>query len=135
MRPQPPDAGAQALTAIYAALAAGVFLFAAVVLFVLDPVDSGVEANVMRITWFGAAVVATLAAGAVRGRMAAGAAGAERARSAAIIVWALAEGQALVGIVGTMLTGDRVTAYASLALFMWLWMRYPPRAFTGEREG
>ena len=135
MRRQSPDAGAQALTAIYAALALGVFLFAAVVLFVVDPVDTGVEANVMRIAWFGAAVVATLAAGLVRGRMASGTRGAESARAAAIIVWALAEGQALVGIVGTMLTADRVTAYASLALFMWLWLRYPPRAFTGGKTG
>ena len=67
-----------------------------------------------------------------RGRMAGSRAEPDRARTAAIIVWALAEGQALVGIVGTMLTGDRVTAYASLALFAWLWMRYPPGSFTGE---
>jgi hypothetical protein len=110
----------------------GVFLFAAVVLFVLDPLEASVEPGVMRIVWFGAAIVATLGAGIVRGRTAGGTVGAAGSRTAAIVVWALAEGQALVGIVGTMLTGDRVTAYASLALFAWLWMRYPPRSFMAE---
>jgi hypothetical protein len=85
----------------------------------------------MRFVWLGVAVVVTLGAGVIRGRMAA-AAGPDQKRTAAITVWALAEGQALVGIVGTLLTGDRVTAYASLALFVWLWMRYPPASFTGQ---
>ncbi|MBT8461385.1 MAG: hypothetical protein KJO44_02605 [Gemmatimonadetes bacterium] len=132
MRRQTPDAGSQALTAIYSALALGVFLFAAVVLFVLNPLEASLEPGVMRIVWFAAAIVATLGAGIVRGKLAGGAASADSSRTAAIVVWALAEGQALVGIVGTMLTGDRVTAYASLALFVWLWMRYPPRSFMAE---
>lgn len=119
----------QPLTAIYVALALGVFLFAAVVLFVLEPMETSVDENTMRFVWLGFAAVATLAVGAVRGRLAG--AGADQARTAAIVVWALAEGQALVGITGTMLTGDRVIAFAALALFVWLWMRYPPRAFSG----
>ena len=130
MRGQTPDAGPQVLTMIYAALAAGVFLFAAVVLFLLEPVEPAVDPAVLRIAWFIAALIATLAAGMIRGRLAGREAGADRARTAAIVVWALAEGQALLGIVATLLTGDRVTAYASLALFVWLWMRYPPRSFT-----
>jgi len=130
MRGQTPDAGSQILTAIYAALALGVFLFAAIVIFVLEPVEATIDPGLMRIVWFVAAIVATLGAGIVRGRMAGSDAGPESARTAAIVVWALAEGQAILGIVGTMLTGDRVTAYASLALFAWLWMRYPPRSFT-----
>ena len=129
---QTPDTGSQALTAIYAALAMGVFLFAAVVLFVLDPLEASLDPGRMRIVWFVVAIVATLGAGGVRGRMAGGGVGSDRSRTAAIVVWALAEGQALVGIAGTMLTGDRVTAYASLALFVWLWMRYPPGKFVGD---
>ena len=129
---QTPDAGSQALTVIYAALAMGVFLFAAVVLFVLDPLEASLDPGLMRTMWFVAAIVATLGAGIVRGRMAGGAAGSDTSRTAAIVVWALAEGQALVGIVGTMLTGDRVTAYASLALFVWLWLRYPPAKFVAD---
>ena len=129
---QTPDAGSQALPVIYAALAMGVFLFAGVVLFVLDPLEASLDPGLMRIVWFASAIVATLGAGIVRGRMAGGAAGPDASRTAAILVWALAEGQALVGIVGTMLTGDRVTAYASLALFVWLWMRYPPAKFAGD---
>lgn len=132
MRGQPSDSGVQSLNAIYAALALGVFLFAAIVLFVLEPGQSSLDSNVMRLVWLGAAVVATLAAGMVRGRMSGRGMGPDQARTAAIVVWALAEGQALAGIVGTMLTGDRVTAYGSLALFVWLWMRYPPRSFTGS---
>ncbi len=130
MRHQTPDAGPQILTAIYAALALGVFLFAAIVLFVLEPVEASLDPGLMRIVWFAAAIVATLGAGIVRGRMAGRDVGPDSSRMAAIVVWALAEGQALLGIVATMLTGDRVTAYASLALFAWLWMRYPPRSFT-----
>ena len=129
-RSQPEAPGA--LGAIYAAMALGVFLFAAIVLFVLDPVGGSVEPNVMRVIWLGFAAVATLGAGVIRGRMAGRGSTADQARTAAILVWALAESQALVGIVGTLLTGDSVTAYASLALFVWLWMRYPPRSFTGS---
>jgi F0F1-type ATP synthase membrane subunit c/vacuolar-type H+-ATPase subunit K len=132
MRRPTSNSSSQALTAIYATLALGVFLFAAIVLFVLEPLEASVDSSLMRIVWLGVAVVATLGAGMARGRMAGSRAEPDRARTAAIIVWALAEGQALVGIVGTMLTGDRVTAYASLALFAWLWMRYPPGSFTGE---
>ena len=120
------------LTAIYAALAAGVFLFAAIVLFVIDPVDASIEPNVIRVVWLSFAVVATLGAGVIRGRMAGRDSTPDQARTAAILVWALAESQALVGLVGTLLTADSVTAYASLALFVWLWMRYPPRSFTGS---
>ena len=129
MRHPPQNGSSQTLTAIYAALALGVFLFAAVVLFVLEPMETSVDGNIMRFVWLGLAAVATLAVGIVRGRLAG--AGADQTRMAAIVVWALAEGQALVGITGTMLTGDRVIAYAALALFVWLWMRYPPRAFSG----
>ena len=129
MRGHKPDAGSQSLNAIYVALALGVFVFAAIVLLVLDPAEASLDSNLMRMVWLGVAVAATLGTGVVRGRMAGRGAGPDQVRTAAIVVWALAEGQALVGIVGTMLTGDRVTAYASLALFVWLWMRYPPRRF------
>ena len=131
MRTQTTGSGPQALNAIYAALALGVLGFAAIALFVLEPRPSALDSSVMRLVWLGTAVVATLAAGIVRGRMSGPGMAPERVRAAAVTVWALTEGQALVGIVGTMLTGDRVTAYGSLALFVWLWMRYPPRSFTG----
>ena len=132
MRDHTSDPGSQALRAIYAALGLGVFLFAAIVLFVINPLEVSIDPNAMRMAWLGVAVVATLGAGVARGRMTSAAAGPDRRRTAAIIVWTLAEGQALVGIVGTLLTGDRVTAYASLALFVWLWMRYPPASFSGR---
>jgi hypothetical protein len=121
-----PHGDAQTLKAIYLALAAGVFMFAAVVLFILQPLESALDPGVVRIAWFALAVVATLGAGITRGRLAGGPRG---NRTAAIVVWAIAEGQALVGIVGTMLTGDVMTTYASLAVFVWLWLRYPPGSF------
>lgn len=121
------DSDPRVLKTIWLALAAGVFLFAAIVLFVLEPLDATVDAGLMRMVWFAVAVVATLGAGFTRGKLAASSA--QGARTAAIVVWALAEGQGLVGLVGTMLTGDRMTAYGALALFVWLWLRYPPGAF------
>jgi len=124
------DSGLQTLKAIHLALAAGVFVFAAVVLFVLQPLEAAVDAGSVRLAWFALAVLATLGAGIARGRLARGSP--QGNRTAAIVVWALAEGQALVGIVGTMLTGDAMTTYASLAVFVWLWLRYPPGAFTAR---
>ena len=121
---------AQALTIIYGALAAGVFLFAAIVLLVLEPIDSVVDPTVMRLVWFGLAAVAVFGAGIVRGRLAGG--DPQRSRTGAIVVWALAEGQALVGIVGTMITGDRIMTYGALAIFVWIWLRYPPRSFLSD---
>ncbi len=129
MRPQTPDAAARILTPIYFSLALGVFLFAAMVLFVLDPLDASLNTGVVRIAWLALAVLTTLGAGIARGRMVDRASDAAQRQKAAIVVWALAEGQALMGVVGTLLTGDPVTAYASLALFVWLWLRYPPGSF------
>jgi hypothetical protein len=111
------------------ALAVGVLLYAAVVLVVLDPLDSGVDSTVMRFTWLAVAVVATLSAGIIRGRLGGASHGEGQARTAAIVVWALAEGQALIGLTVTLLTGDRVVAFGALAIFVWLWLRYPPRRF------
>ena len=124
------SSGPDPLATIYAALAAGVFLFAAIVLFVLEPVDSGIAPTVMRVAWFAFAVVAMLGAGVIRGRVAGDRADPSQTRVAAIVVWALAEGQALLGIVGTLITGDRILAYGSLAIFVWIWLRYPPRSFS-----
>ena len=47
----------------------------------------------------------------------------------AIVVWALAEGPTLFGLVGYMLTGDGVLLFAPLAFFAIVMVRYPPRAF------
>ena len=128
MNASPATSGLQALTAVYGALAAGVFLFAAIVLFVLDPIEAGITPGTVRVIWFAFAMIAMLGAGVIRGRMAGGR-DANQARVAALLVWALAEAQALVGITGTMITGDRVLTYGALAIFVWIWVRYPPRSF------
>jgi len=118
------------LSVIYYALATGVLLYALVVLLVLRPVGGAVGTTTMRVIWLGVAVAATLGVGVVRGRSQAGRGAAGRAATP-IVVWALAEGQALVAITGTLLTGERMLSFAGLAVFVWLWLRYPPRSFGG----
>ena len=129
MNDSPQSSANQSLAAIYAALAGGVFIYAAIVLFVLDPADSSIDSNVLRLAWFGLAAAAMMGAGVIRGRASASRNDPGRMRAYAIIVWALAEGQALLGITATLLTGDRILAYGSLAIFVWIWLRYPPRSF------
>jgi hypothetical protein len=121
------------------ALAVGVLFYAFVVLLILDPLDTGIRSGVLRIGWLATAVTAVLVVGLIRGRLSARPGDGAGARRAAIVVWALSEGQALVGITGTFLTGDRmltVLALAlfalALALFAWLWFRYPPKAFASS---
>jgi hypothetical protein len=101
-----PSGGLHGLKAVYVALAVGVLFYAFVVLLILDPLDTGIRSGVLRIGWL--------------------------ATAAAIVVWALSEGQALVGITGTFLTGDRMLTVLALALFAWLWFRYPPKAFASS---
>jgi hypothetical protein len=49
--------------------------------------------------------------------------------TSAILIWALAEGQALLGLTGYLLSGDRMLVILSLVLFAYLYLRYPPAAF------
>jgi F0F1-type ATP synthase membrane subunit c/vacuolar-type H+-ATPase subunit K len=116
------------LPVIWVSLAAGVALFA-VVLLAVRPEPAVEDATLFRVVWLVLAVGVALAAGALRSR--AGASGADEGQwqTTAIVVWALAEGQALLGLVGYMLSGDRLLFYLPLVFFVWLWLRYPPRAF------
>ncbi len=131
MKPSIANGSRAQLSVIYLALAAGVLLYAAVVLFVLDPTGGSIDATTVRWVWLGIAASSTLAIGVVRGRVSgAPTQGGKSSATAPIVVWALAEGQALAGVTGTLISGDRMSAFAGLALFLWLWMRYPPRSFT-----
>jgi hypothetical protein len=49
--------------------------------------------------------------------------------TSAILIWGLAEGQALLGLTGYLLSGDRMLVILSLALFAYLYLRNPPAAF------
>jgi hypothetical protein len=127
-----PSGGLHGLKAVYVALAVGVLFYAFVVLLILDPLDTGIRSGVLRIGWLATAVTAVLVVGLIRGRLSARPGDGAGARRAAIVVWALSEGQALVGITGTFLTGDRTLTVLALALFAWLWFRYPPNAFASS---
>jgi hypothetical protein len=127
-----PSGGLHGLKAVYVALAVGVLFYAFVVLLILDPLDTGIRSGVLRIGWLATAVTAVLVVGLIRGRLSARPGDGAGARRAAIVVWALSEGQALVGITGTFLTGDRMLTVLALALFAWLWFRYPPKAFASS---
>jgi hypothetical protein len=127
------DSRTAILPTIYAALAAGVFLYAVIVVLAVGPLESGLDPTILRVGWFAVAVGATLAAGLIRGRATAAGDSPRRAVTGAVVVWALAEGQALVGITGYLLSGDTVVLVVSLVLFAYLWLRYPPRAFSPGR--
>lgn len=117
------------LPIIHLALGAGLLLFAAVLFVVGGPLRVE-EGSVLRWVWLGVALLAVLAAGAIRGRLAAEVEPARR-RAGAITIWALAEGQALLGLVFYLLTGDVVPPAVGVLLFFFLWWRYRPTALPG----
>ncbi len=130
-----PGRAPDTLPILYAALAGGVFLYAAVLAFVIEPVGSVGNPMVLRVAWLIVAVGVTLLAGVIQQRVVAqrkrgaeGAAG-DSAVTNAILVWAMAEGQALVGLTGYLLSGDRLLLILPLVLFAYLFLRHPPAAF------
>lgn len=118
---------------IYAALIVGVALFALVVRLVVGPIGT-YDGLALRFVWLAAAAGCTLAAGYFRTRLAGPDADDAQLTTAAVIVWALAEGQALLGIVGYMISGDVLIMWCSLALFAYLFVRYRPAVFQVRRS-
>ncbi|MEJ2547291.1 MAG: hypothetical protein P8125_05680 [Gemmatimonadota bacterium] len=118
------------LPVLYAALASGVVLYAAVLVFVLEPTLAVEDPTWLRVAWLAVAVGVTLMAGVIQARMRSGALDDSGRASSALMVWALAEGQALLGLTGYLLSGDRLLLILSLALFAYLYLRYPPAAFS-----
>ena len=117
------------LPLLYAALASGVVLYAIVLVFALEPTGAVEDPTWLRIAWFAVAVGVTLMTGIIQARIRAGG-GSDAARATgALTIWALAEGQALLGLTGYLLSGDRVLLILPLALFAYLYLRFPPRAF------
>ncbi len=117
------------LPILYAALASGVLLYAAVLVFALEPTGAVPDPTWLRIAWLAVAVGVTLMAGVVQARLRSGTVDESGRASSAILVWALAEGQALLGLTGYLLSGDRMLLILSLVLFAYLYLRYPPSAF------
>ncbi|MCL7938481.1 MAG: hypothetical protein M8844_09985 [marine benthic group bacterium] len=118
------------LPILYAALASGVVLYAAVLLFAIEPTGAVQDPTWLRIAWLAVAVGVTLMAGVVQARLRSGPVDESGRASSAILVWALAEGQALLGLTGYLLSGDRMLLILSLVLFAYLYLRYPPSAFS-----
>jgi len=115
------------LTSVYLALIAGVAMFAVILIVVIKPIPAG-ELAFFRPVWLVLAVGSILAAAILKNRLSGGATPSARLQGA-VVVWALAEGPTLFGLVGFMLTGDRVLLFAPLAFFAIVMLRYPPRVF------
>ncbi len=114
------------LRVVYGALVAGVLVFAAVARLLVGPVGAFEELPV-RLVWLTAAAACVFAAGLFRTRLAR--ASERPSPGPALVVWSLAEGQALLGIVGYLLTGDVIVFWAALAAFAYLFARYRPTVF------
>jgi len=121
------------LPILYAALASGVVLYAAVLLFAVEPTGSIQSPTPIRIAWLAVAIGVTLATGAIQARIRSGRVDDSGRVTSAILIWALAEGQALLGLTGYLLSGDRMLVILSLALFAYLYLRFPPAAFRPGR--
>ena len=117
------------LPVLYAALASGVVLYAAVLLFALEPTASIGNSTPLRIAWLVVAIGVTLVTGTIQARIRSGRVDNQGRVTSAIFVWALAEGQALLGLTGYVLSGDRMLVILSLALFAYLYLRFPTAAF------
>jgi len=117
------------LPLLYAALASGVVFYAIVLVFVLEPTGAVEDPTWLRIAWLAVAVGVTLMTGIVQARVRSGQGDDAAWATGALTVWALAEGQALLGLTGYLLSGDRMLLILSLALFAYLYLRFPPRAF------
>ena len=129
MTSHPSEMSLERLPILYAALAIGVVVYAAVLLFALEPTAAVQDTTWLRIAWLAVAVGVTLMAGVVQARLRSGTMDDAGRASAALLVWALAEGQALLGLTGYLLSGDRMLLILSLVLFAYLYLRYPPSAF------
>ncbi|MEE9230889.1 MAG: hypothetical protein V3U86_09305 [Acidobacteriota bacterium] len=117
------------LRILHAAFIAGICGFALVIA-IIGP-SSGIEStSILRLTWLGVAAAAMVGAGAVSGRLAAQADVTERARTA-IVLWALGEGPALLGLIFYFMTGDRLLLVLPLVAFLVYMTRYRPASFAG----
>jgi hypothetical protein len=117
------------LRLIHAALIAGILGLAAAFV-VIGPSGRLGSLNMLRLTWLGVAAAAMISAGMVSGRLAAQADTAKRARSA-IILWAIGEGPALLGLVFYFMTGDKILLVLPVAAFLLYMTRYRPASFAG----
>jgi hypothetical protein len=126
---RPPSDLGGVLKIIYVALVLTVGILA-VVLYLVGPVTvSPIDRSIFRWIWLSAAVVCTISAGFVRGRSSAVSSDARSVLPAAVVVWSLAEAQALLAAIGFFLTDDLPLLAAGLVLFIFLLARHRPSTF------
>ena len=113
------------LKLIHLTMLGGTLAFFAVVYFLFAGRDTGVESAALRWAWLGIAVAAVFGAGFLRGRLS-GRSGDDQVRTTGIMIWALAEGAALLGIVSTIVTGDPMSAMGATAIGVFLMVYHRP---------
>lgn len=113
---------------IYVALAAGVLLFAAIAFGLVGPLEGSGDLTVLRWVWLGVALVSIFAAGLIRGRLTREATPGQ-VQTAALMIWGLAEGQALLGLVAYLVAADALAAILGLVVGIYLFSRHRPAAF------
>jgi len=124
-RPGRPD---PVLTTIYSAMLGGTLLSFVIGTLLVSrrPAPEGPEPGlVLRWGWFALATLAVFGAGIVRGRLGRDADDA-RLRTSGIVIWALAEGVALLGIVSTIVWGDHAPALGATLVGVYLMIQHRP---------
>jgi hypothetical protein len=123
MRPQRPEAD-PVLKLIHATMLGGTVAFFLVVFFLFRGEGDG-GSTVLRWAWLAAAIGAVFFAGFLRGRLGPGADGGQ-VRSTGVMIWAVAEGVALLGMVTTIVTGDVSAAIGATVIGVFLMLYHRP---------
>ena len=113
------------LKIIHATMLGGTLLFFAVVLFVFGGRETEQTVPALRWAWFAFAVAAVFAAGFVRGRLVRDSDD-DQVRATGIVIWALAEGAALLGMVSTIVTGEIAPAIGATLVAVFLMVHHRP---------
>lgn len=124
----PPAGRDPVLTTIHAAMLGGTLIFFVVGMLLVSrrPTPEGPQPGiVLRWAWFALAALAVFGAGVVRGRLGRGLDDA-RLRTGGIVIWALAEGVALLGIVSTIVSGDYAPAFGATLVGVYLMIHHRP---------
>lgn len=124
MRPRQPGAD-PTLTLIHASMLGGTLLFFGVVVFFFGGRATGTTDGIFRWAWLGFAALAVFGVGALRGRLHRDSDAAE-IRTTGILIWALAESAALIGLVSTILTGNVTPAIGATMIGVFLMLHHRP---------
>lgn len=113
------------LKLIHASMLGGTLVFFAVVYFLFGGGPSEEPGVLLRWAWLVVAAATVFGVGAVRGRLHRDSDDAA-VRASGILIWAMAEGAALVGIVSTIVSGDVVPAIGATLIAVFLMLHHRP---------